>query len=317
MPGPYLIGVDGGTQSSKVVVYDAAGNIVAQGREALRPMSRPRHGIAFHPDDDLWDSIAAASRRAMAGFDGERSEIVAVGLCTIRCCKAFLEADGSLAEPVISWMDDRAYQPYRPDDPAVAYATTSSGYLGHRFTGEFRDSAANNILLQWPIDTDRWQWSDDPKLFEQFSLRREMLLELQMPGDIVGYVTTGGRRCHRHPGRASRSSRPPTTRPSRCSGSGLARRDDGAGLARHLHRGDGSRAREPQGADPLLDELRAASRNRYLYESNGVRRGMWTLTLVPRSARRRGRRAGRVARPVAGGGTSRRRPQRCRPAATD
>ena len=117
-------------------------------------MSRPRNGIAFHPDDDLWDSIAAASRRALAGFDGDRSEIVAVGLCTIRCCKAFLEADGSLAEPVISWMDDRAYQPYRPDDPAVAYATTSSGYLGHRFTGELRDSAANNILLQWPIDTD-------------------------------------------------------------------------------------------------------------------------------------------------------------------
>ena len=95
---------------------------------ALRPMSRPRHGVAVHPDDDLWTSIAAASRQAMAELFARRPrEIAGVGLCTIRCCKAFLRADGSLAEPVISWMDDRAYQPYCPDDPSVAYATTSLG----------------------------------------------------------------------------------------------------------------------------------------------------------------------------------------------
>ena len=71
MAGPYLIGVDCGTQSAKVVIYDADGNAVSEGRRALRAMSRPRHGVAFHPDDDLWDSIAAASRQAMAGFDGD------------------------------------------------------------------------------------------------------------------------------------------------------------------------------------------------------------------------------------------------------
>ena len=58
MTGPYLVGIDCGTQSAKVVVYDAAGNAVARGRQALRPMSRPSHGVAVHPDDDLWDAIA-------------------------------------------------------------------------------------------------------------------------------------------------------------------------------------------------------------------------------------------------------------------
>ena len=161
MTGPYLVGIDCGTQSAKVVVYDAAGNAVARGRQPLQPMDRPRHGVAIHPDDDLWDSIAAASRQAMASFAGDVGEIVGIGLCTIRCCKAFLRADGSLLEPVISWMDDRAYQPYRPTDPGLVYATTSSGYLAHRFTGELRDTAANNIALQWPIDTNTWQWSTD------------------------------------------------------------------------------------------------------------------------------------------------------------
>ncbi len=255
MQGPYLIGVDGGTQSSKVVVYDAAGSVVSRGRQALRPMSRPKHGVAVHPDDDLWGSIAAASRQAMDGFDGDPREIVGVGLCTIRCCKAFLEADGSLAEPVISWMDDRAYQPYVPDNPAVVYATTSSGYLGHRFTGELRDAAANNIRLQWPIDTDTWQWSNDPALFEEFNVTREMLFELQLPGDVTGFVT---------PQAAAATGIPAglpviataNDKAVEALGSGYARREDGAHLPRHLHRGDGARAREPQDAHPLLDELR-------------------------------------------------------------
>ena len=123
----------------------------------------------------------------MTKFTGDPADIVGVGLCTIRCCKAFLKADGTLLEPVMSWMDTRAYQPWIPDDPELAYATTSSGYMTHRFTGQFRDSAANNIILQWPIDTDTWQW--DPALFEQFNMRPELLVELQMPGDIAGYVT--------------------------------------------------------------------------------------------------------------------------------
>src|SRR3954463_11044574 len=97
---PYLICIDGGTQSTKVVVVDARGRLVAEGRRGLRPMSRPAHGVVFHPGDDLWDSLAAAGRDAMAQFDGDLSEIAAVGLCTIRCCKAFLDADGLLVEPV-------------------------------------------------------------------------------------------------------------------------------------------------------------------------------------------------------------------------
>ena len=50
MAGPYLVGVDCGTQSAKVTIYDAAGNALAEGRRALRPTSRPRHGVVVHPD---------------------------------------------------------------------------------------------------------------------------------------------------------------------------------------------------------------------------------------------------------------------------
>ena len=64
----YLIGIDNGSQSTKVSVFDEHGVVVCEGRQALRPNDTPRPGVVEHPDDDIWYSIGEASRRAMAAF---------------------------------------------------------------------------------------------------------------------------------------------------------------------------------------------------------------------------------------------------------
>jgi sugar (pentulose or hexulose) kinase len=272
----YIVGVDNGSQSTKVVIYDRDGNAVAEGRQALRPSHRPRPGIVEHPDDDLWDSIVVASRQALARFRGDPREIVGLGLCTIRCCKAFLKPDGSLAQPVMSWMDTRAYQPYMPDDREVAYATTSSGYITHRFTGEFRDTAANSILLQWPIDTDTWQWSRDPALLQQFNVRREQLFELLMPGAIAGRVTATAAAATGFPAGLPVVV---TANDKAVEALGSGSLDDhtalislGTYIASMVHG-----ARNRQDAQQFWTNFGCVP-GRYLYESHGIRRGMWTLT---------------------------------------
>jgi sugar (pentulose or hexulose) kinase len=274
--GPFLVGIDGGTQSSKVVVFDAAGDVVAQGRRPLQPMSRPRHGIAVHPGDDVWESIAAASREAMAAFAGDRREIVAVGLCTIRCCKAFLREDGTLVEPILSWMDERAYRPYLPADPALAYATTTSGYVAHRLTGELRDTAANNILLQWPIDVDTWQWSSDPALYERFGLRPELLVELQLPGEVAGVVTAAAAAATGLPAGvpvvATANDKAVEALGSGSLGETTALVSLGTYIAAMVH--GTVNHRSPTSFWTNF----ACVPHRYLYESHGVRRGMWTLS---------------------------------------
>ncbi len=275
MAGKYLIGIDGGTQSSKVIIYDLAGNVVCEGRRALLPMEHPAVGYAVHPDDDLWESIVVASREAMTKFPGDPADILGVGLCTIRCCKAFLKADGSLLQPVMSWMDTRAYQPYIPDDPELAYLTTSSGYMTHRFTGQFRDSAANNIL-QWPIDTDTWQWSKDQAVLDEFNVTRDMLFELQMPGDIAGYVTADAAAATGIP-----EGLPVVTTANdkavEALGSGSIDEHSalislGTYIASMVH------GRENRKTPADFWTNFACIPNRYLYESGGVRRGMWTLS---------------------------------------
>jgi len=276
MSGKYIIGVDGGSQSSKVVVHDLEGIIVSEGRQALRPMNRPRNGIVEHPDDDLWDSITAASRQAMAKFTGDPRDIIGVGLCTIRCERAVLKEDGSLASPGMSWMDTRAYQPYVHDDPAAAYVTTSSGYLTHRFTGRFSDTAANNILGQWPIDTDTWQWSEDPAVLEQWNIPRKMLFDLQMPGTILGSVTR----------EAAEASGIPQGIPVVATANDKAVEALGSGslsektalislgtyIAAMVH------GRENLKTPSQFWTNFAAIPGKYLYESHGIRRGMWTIS---------------------------------------
>jgi sugar (pentulose or hexulose) kinase len=276
MTGPYLIGIDCGTQSAKVIVYNAHGHAVARGQQLLRPMHRPSHGVAVHPDDDLFTAIAAASRAALAAFDGSPAEIVGVGLCPIRCCKTFLRADGSLAEPLISWMDDRAYQPYVPDDPTVRYATTSSGYLAHRFTGKFRDTAANNIALQWPIDSDTWNWSTDPGAYAELGVPRSMLVELQMPGDIIGPLTA----------EAAAATGIPVGTPVVATANDKAVEMLGAGplgettalVSLGTYIAAMVNGTENHRSPANFWTNFACEPYRYLYESNGVRRGMWTLT---------------------------------------
>ena len=276
MSGPYLIGVDCGTQSAKVVVYDADGTAVARGQQMLRPMNRPRHGVVVHPDDDLWASITSASRQALAAFTGETSDIAAVGVCPIRCNKAFLRADGSLVEPVISWMDDRAYRPYVPDDPEFVFATTSSGYVAHRFTGQFRDTAANNIGLQWPIDSDTWQWSDDPARYEAFALRRDQLFELQLPGEVIGGVTAEAAAATGIPAGLpvvqTANDKAVEMLGSGSLGETTALVSLGTYIAAMVHGHENHR--HPTSFWTNF----ACIPHHYLYESNGVRRGMWTLT---------------------------------------
>ncbi|NMD71557.1 sugar kinase [Bacillus sp. DNRA2] len=275
MSKKYIIGVDGGSQSSKVVIFDLKGNIICEGKKALQPMSLPEPGIVEHPDDDLWDSIVEASQMAMDRFPGDKKDIIGMGLCTIRFCRALLKEDGKLAQPVMSWMDARVSKPYEHTNPDVKYVTTSSGYLTHRFTGNFHDTAAN-YQGQWPIDTDTWEWSEDEEVIKALQIPRDMLFKLQMPGTILGHVT----------GKAAEATGIPAGIPVVATANDKAVEALGAGLLSEktalISLGTYIAAmvpglENPKGTTHFWTNF-ASTPNKYLYESNGIRRGMWTVS---------------------------------------
>lgn len=271
----YLIGVDGGSQSTKVVIFDENGRIVSQGKKDLRPMLLSPGGFVEHPDDDLYDTFVEASREAMRNFPGKPEEIVGLGLCTIRCCRVLLDENGMLASPVQSWMDIRLSKPYEHTDPKVRYVTTTTGYMTRRLTGEFRDTAAN-CEYQWPLDKDTWQWHADDEVIRRFGLKREMLFELQNPGDIAGYLLE----------EVAAETGIPAGIPVVATANDKAVEALGAGLLDQdtilVSLGTYITSMVPgdihvKEANSFYTNL-ASVPGKYLYESGGIRRGMWTVS---------------------------------------
>lgn len=64
----YVIGIDGGTQSTKVSIFDLQGNVVCQVGRQLKPLYLPTADVAEHPGDDLWESLCASCRELMEQF---------------------------------------------------------------------------------------------------------------------------------------------------------------------------------------------------------------------------------------------------------
>lgn len=271
----YLMGIDEGSQSAKITIFDIEGNIVCEGKAPLRPYNLPKPGYVEHPDDDWWDAICKASKNCMAKFEGDPKDIVGIGLCTIRCCRAYLKEDGSLAQPALSWMDIRLSQPYTHENPDVKYIVASSGYITHRLTGEKKDTIAN-YEYGWPVDVDNWKWSDNPEAYKATGMPKEMLFDLVMPGDILGYVTE----------EAAKATGLPAGVPVVATSNDKAVEGLGTGCM-----GDSTvcislgtyTSAMIEGKENLKGTSYAWPKfscmpNKYLYDSNGIRRGMWTVS---------------------------------------
>lgn len=275
MSEKYIIGIDEGSQSAKVTIFDTKGHIVCEDKHPLKPYNLPEPGHVEHPDDDWWDAICKGAKKCMDKFEGNVEDIVGIGLCTIRCCRAYLKKDGSLAQPAMSWMDVRVSQPYEHTNPDVAYIVASSGYITHRLTGEYKDTVAN-YEYGWPVDVDQWKWSDDPKAYEQTGMPREMLLDLVMPGEILGYVTK----------EAAEATGLPEGIPVVATSNDKAVEGLGTGCMGDttacISLGTYTTAMM-EGKENLKGTSYAWPKfscvpNKYFYDSNGIRRGMWTIS---------------------------------------
>lgn len=275
MKEKYLIGLDNGTQSTKVYIFNTRGEVIASASQPLSAMIARKPGYVEHPDDDLWDSIKSTCRQLMTKFTGDPKDIVGLGLCTIRCCRVFMDKNGDLAAPVMSWMDVRSYEKFA-DSPEISYTCPTTGYITHRLTGKLVDTAANAFQWQFPIDTDTWEWSTDKDYFDSFQIPREKLLALKNPGSVLGTVTA----------KAAAETGLPEGLPIVATANDKAVEALGAGL---LYENTGlislgtyiaamvTGKENVKNAGNFWVNL-ACMPYRYLYESNGIRRGMWHIS---------------------------------------
>lgn len=275
MGDKFLIGIDSGSQSTKVYIFNQRGEIVCSASEGLKPMMTRKLGYVEHPDDDLWDSLKIVLNKVMKEFKGDVADILGLGLCSIRCCRVFMKQDGNLAAPIMSWMDVRAYEKYE-DDPEIAYTCSTSGYLTFRLTGQFKEMAANAYQWQFPVDMETWDWSEDKEYFDNFNIPRAKLMDIQLPGTILGYVNEKAALETGLPvGLAVVSTA--NDKAVEAIGSGLNKPNVGLlSLGTYITSmvfGD----KNVNNSVNFFTNLSCIP-HQYLYESSGIRRGMWHIS---------------------------------------
>ncbi len=276
MSEKYIVAVDVGSQSAKMFIFNLRGEILAEGKESLRPNVLGEGGLVEHPEDDIWDATQMAAKQLMKNFTGNKEDIIGIGVGGIRCCRVLLKRDGTLAAPVISWMDARTARMYEDTDPEVGYVTSVSAYLTTRLTGELKDNIGNNYG-KWPVDYETWNWSTDPAVIQKFQIPQEKLMEAVLPGSVIGHVTE----------QAAEATGFPVGVPVVCTTADKAVEGLGAGLI------DDETAVVSLGTYitlmiqghemPLTDAqsywgIMSSIPYRYIYECYGIRRGMWTVS---------------------------------------
>lgn len=277
MAEKYIIAIDGGTQSTKVSMFDIEGMEICSHTIKLRPMRLYGNSRAEHPDDDIWDSLKEACNGMFKKFDGDKKDIIGVGLGSIRCCRALLKEDGNLASPVQNWMDLRLSRPYEHEDDNVKYVTTLTGYLTHRLTGETKDTRSNYVG-PWPIDWNTLDWIEDKKAFDEYHTPREMLFELVDPCTILGRINEFASAATGIPIGTPVSS---TSNDKAVEGLGAGLVNDGTVLVSLGTYIASMMVGENDNSNPVGYWINpGATPGEYLYESSGIRRGMATITWI-------------------------------------
>ncbi len=213
MTNSLILAIDQGTSSTKCLLVDAAGEVVARGSAPLREQ-HPRPGWVEQDSLEILGTIRAAVRSCLEGQDPR--QVVAVGLSTQR--ESVVAWDGSTGEPLaplLSWQDQRTVatceELRNPDverlvtqrsglpldpmfsaakarwlldalDPSRARARNGSIRLGTvdswllwRLTGRHQIEAGNASRTQL-LDVRRVDWS--PELLELFGIPRQALPEV-------------------------------------------------------------------------------------------------------------------------------------------
>ena len=313
MTHPYLIGIDCGTQSAKVAVYDATARSSRRARQALQPMSRPRHGVAVHPGEDVWDCVAAASRaaRACAAAPARSPPPASAGSAAARPSSGRTAPSWSRSSAGWTIAPTSRTGPRAPMSGTRRPAPATSPTASPARSGTRPRTTSSCSGRSTPIPGSG---ATMPRCTTRSASPGRRSLELQLPGDVVGPATAEASAATRHPRRDA--GRPDRER----QGRGGARR----GL-RWASRPRSSRsaptsprwcpAARTTGRRPLLDEFRLRPAPLPLREPRHPARDV-DADVVPRPARRRGRRAGGVARACRASATSSRRPRRPLPEAT-
>lgn len=221
-----LLAIDVGTQSARVIVFDAQGHLLAKAQTAIEPVYQsPRPGWAEQDPEVYWRAVVASCQSLWAQNIVQAAEISGLTLTTQRDTMICVDAAGKVLRPAIVWLDQRRCDA-PPDmgafwngafrlvgatqlvkhmqaeaeanwlaqhEPQLWQATDKflflSGWLTHRLIDEYVDSTGCQVGYV-PFDYKRLAWAS-PRDFKwkALAIKPQQLTRLVAPGQALGKLS--------------------------------------------------------------------------------------------------------------------------------
>ncbi|MBS0390524.1 MAG: glycerol kinase GlpK [Proteobacteria bacterium] len=142
----YLLALDQGTSSSRSIVFDTQGRVVAQAQQEL-PQIYPQPGWVEHDPLEIWRTQLATARQALAQAGISATQLRALGITNQRETTVLWQRKtGQPLHHAIVWQDRRA-------EPACA-ELRAQGHAAaiQAKTGLLVDAYFSGTKLQWLLD---------------------------------------------------------------------------------------------------------------------------------------------------------------------
>ena len=143
----YLLALDQGTSSSRSIVFDARGRIVAMAQREFRQIY-PQPGWVEHDPKEIWATQLATAREALAKAGIAAADLATIGITNQReTTVVWNRATGEPLYNAIVWQDRRA-------EPTCALLRERGLEATFRAkTGLIIDAYFSGTKLKWILDT--------------------------------------------------------------------------------------------------------------------------------------------------------------------
>ena len=105
--GPYVLGIDYGTESCRVAICDLQGRPITFAATPYRT-AHPHPGWAEQNPEDWWKALQASTHRALENSGIPASAIAGISYDATTLTMVAMDAKGAELRPAIMWMDVRA-----------------------------------------------------------------------------------------------------------------------------------------------------------------------------------------------------------------
>ncbi len=175
MPGPYVTGIDFGTESVRVGIFNRVGEPVAFASQPY-PLYHPHPGWAEQKPAEWWAALVTATRAALDKSGVPREEIVGLGADCTSCTVVAMDEKFQPLRPAIIWMDVRAAEQAR--------RIAETGHPALKYNGY------GNVSAEWMPCKALWIKENEPELYKQAHYVGEFTdwLTYRLTGEWVGSI---------------------------------------------------------------------------------------------------------------------------------